>query len=141
MSVYLSERNPDTKLKRYMHPYFLFFFIIVCIFNILYIQTRQSHLIKLSVNLTLFKNFLNIFYWLCYYNYSIFPSLFPSTLHTLSTRIPPFQFMSMGCTNKFFGVYISYTILNLPLSMFYLPFMLFILCEFSPSLPLPLPCW
>ena len=44
--------------------------------------------------------------------------------------------MSMGCTYKFFGFYISYTILTLPLSIFYLPFMLLIPCTFSPSLPL-----
>ena len=53
---------------------------------------------------------------------------------------PPIEFMSMGHTDKFFGFYISYTILNLPLSIFYLPFMLLILCTFPPSLPLPLPC-
>ena len=33
---------------------------------------------------------------------------------------------------KFFGFYISYTILNLPLSIFCLPFMLLIPCTFSP---------
>ena len=37
---------------------------------------------------------------------------------------------------KFFGFYISYTILNFPLSIFYLPFMLHILCTSSSSLPL-----
>ena len=31
--------------------------------------------------------------------------------------------------------------LTLPLSIFYLPFMLLILCTFPPSLPIPLPCW
>ena len=36
--------------------------------------------------------------------------------------------------------YISYTILTLPLPIFYLPFMLLIFCTFPPSLPLPLPC-
>ena len=40
--------------------------------------------------------------------------------------------MSMGHTYKFFGLYISYTILNLPLSVFYLPFMLPIPCTFCP---------
>ena len=48
--------------------------------------------------------------------------------------------MSMCHTYKFFGFYISYTILTLPLSIFHLSFMLFILCIFYPSLPLPLPC-
>ena len=49
----------------------------------------------------------------------------------------------MGHTYKFFGFYISYTILTLPLSIFYLPFMLHILCTFPPFTPLrpahPLP--
>ena len=51
------------------------------------------------------------------------------------SHIPPIQFMSMGHTYKFIGFYISYTILTLPLSIFYLPFMLLILCTFPPSLP------
>ena len=51
------------------------------------------------------------------------------------TPIPLLQFVSMGHIYKFFGFYISYTILNLPLSIFYLPFMLFILCTFSPFSP------
>ena len=46
--------------------------------------------------------------------------------------------MSMGHTYKFFGFYISYTILTLPLSIFHLSSMLFILCTFPPS-PLPSP--
>ena len=50
------------------------------------------------------------------------------------THIPPLQFMSMGHTYKFFGFHISYTILTLPLSIFYLPFMLLILCTFPPTL-------
>ena len=44
--------------------------------------------------------------------------------------------MPMGHTYKFFGFSVSYTILNLPLSILYLPFMLLILCIFSPILPL-----
>ena len=47
--------------------------------------------------------------------------------------------MSMGCIYNFFGFYISYTILNFTLSIFYLPFMLLILCTFSSSLPLTPP--
>ena len=43
--------------------------------------------------------------------------------------------MSLGHTYKFFGFYISYTILTLPLSIFYLPFMLLILCTFPPLSP------
>ena len=42
--------------------------------------------------------------------------------------------MSLGHTYKFFGFYISYTSLTLPLSIFYLSFMLLILCTFHPSL-------
>ena len=52
---------------------------------------------------------------------------------------PPLQFMSLGLTYKFFGFYISYTIPNLPLSIFYLPFMLLILCTFPPFLSLSTP--
>ena len=40
--------------------------------------------------------------------------------------------MSMGHTYKFFSFSISYTILNLPLSILYLPFMLLIPCTDSP---------
>ena len=40
--------------------------------------------------------------------------------------------MSMGHTYKFFGFYISYTILTLPLSIFHLSSMLLILCTFPP---------
>ena len=42
--------------------------------------------------------------------------------------------MPMGRTHKFFGFIISCTILNLPLSILYLPFMLLIPCTFSPIL-------
>ena len=45
----------------------------------------------------------------------------------------------MGRTYKFFGFYISYTILTLPLSIFHLSSMLLILCTFLPSLPPPNP--
>ena len=47
--------------------------------------------------------------------------------------------MSMGCTYKFFGFSISHTILNLPLSILYLPFMLLIPYTFPPFSLLPLP--
>ena len=57
-----------------------------------------------------------------------------------SLQHSPTQFMSMGHTYKFFGVSISYTILNLPLSILYLPIMLLIPCTFSPHSPhLPSP--
>ena len=50
-------------------------------------------------------------------------------------------FMSMGHTYKFFGFSISYTILNLHLSILYRSFMLLIPCTFSPFLPTPPPYW
>ena len=43
--------------------------------------------------------------------------------------------MSMVHANKFLGFSISYTILTFPLSIFYLPIMILILCTFSPILP------
>ena len=51
------------------------------------------------------------------------PTSFPPT--------PATQFMSMGRTYKFLGFSISCTILNLPMSILYLPFMLLIPCTFS----------
>ena len=52
-----------------------------------------------------------------------------------SSHIPLLWFMSMGHTYRFFGFYISYTILTLPLSIFDLPFMLLIPCTFPLSPP------
>ena len=40
--------------------------------------------------------------------------------------------MSMGHTYKFFGFSISYTVLNIPLSILYLPIMIFYPYTFSP---------
>ena len=48
---------------------------------------------------------------------------------------PPHQFMSMSHTYKFFGFSISYTILNLPLSILCLPIILVIPCMFFPHFP------
>ena len=59
----------------------------------------------------------------------------PSCPHPHS-HISPLQFMSMSHTYKFFGFYISYIILTLPLTFFHLSSMLLILCTFpllSPS--------
>ena len=64
-----------------------------------------------------------------------FIPLYPSPLPPL---YPP-QFMFMGHTYKFFGYSVSYTILNLPMFILYLPFMLLIPCNFHPFSPLPLP--
>ena len=69
----------------------------------------------------------------------LYPSL-PGTPIPSSISTPP-SFMFMDCTYKFFGFPISHTILSLPLSIFYLPFMLLIPCTFSliiPPPPLPL---
>ena len=86
------------------------------------------------------ESFLKILYFIDYaISCPIFPPRFPSALNTLShPRSPPLQFMPMGHTDKFFGFYISYTILTLPLSIFYLPFMLLILCTSPPPPPTPL---
>ena len=43
--------------------------------------------------------------------------------------------MSMGHSHKYFGFYISYNILTLRLSIFYLPFIFLIPCTFSPIIP------
>ena len=60
--------------------------------------------------------------------------------------VPPFppafptpQFMSMGCTYKFLAPLFPILFLTSPLSIFYLPFMLLILCTFSPLSPPPTP--
>ena len=68
--------------------------------------------------------------------FSPFFSLHPAS-HLQPAFFPPY-FMSMGCTYKFFGFSISHTVLNLPLSILYLPFMFLIPCTISPILPLPL---
>ena len=81
-----------------------------------------------------------MFCWLCYYSCPIFFSpLFPSALHPTLPPAFPCLVDIRGRTYKFLGFSISYTILNLPLSIFYLPFMLLICCTFSPILLLTLP--
>ena len=103
-------------------------------------------------------SYINLFYlciqWLIHFNFlkyilfimllqlsHFFSPLLPSALHRPSFRIPPSQFMSMGYTWKFFGFSISHTILNLPLSILYLPLMLLIPCTFSHILFPPPPHW
>ena len=84
-----------------------------------------------------------IFYFLTYFiDYVItvvpFPPLYsppPCTPLPTCSITHLLCFISMGHTYKFFGFYISYTILNLPLSTFYLPCMLLIPCTFFPILP------
>ena len=80
-----------------------------------------------------------MFYWLCFYSCTVF---FPFiSLHSapLTLQHSPPEFMSMRHTYKFFSISISYTIVNLSLSILYLPFMLLIPCTFShiPCTPLP----
>ena len=66
--------------------------------------------------------------------------LVPVPPYSPPTIIPPPQFMSMGHTYKFFYFSISYTILNLPLSITCLSVLFLIPCTFSPPFsPLPLP--
>ena len=68
-----------------------------------------------------------------------FSLLFPSSLHPPPTSILPPFYVSMGRTYKFFGFSISYTILNLPLSILCLPIRLFIPCTSPPIFSLALP--
>ena len=90
-----------------------------------------------------FKNEGNLLYFLLkntFIAYAI--TAVPFRLHSTPSCPPPPShmphgyFMSMGHAFKFFGFYISYTILTLLLSIFYLPFMLLILCTFPPPTPL-----
>ena len=83
--------------------------------------------------------FFKYIYWLCYYSCPIPPPHSTPSCPPPPSHMPPLWFMSMGHAYKFFGFYISYTILILPLYIFHLLFMLLILCPFPPSLPLLLP--
>ena len=80
-------------------------------------------------------NFLKIYLLIMLLQLSHFPPSLHSFPPTSSLPHSPLQFMSMGHTYKFFGFYISYTILTLPLSIFHLSSMLLILCPFPPSPP------
>ena len=72
---------------------------------------------------------------------SHFPPFTPlRPAHPLPPTFPPIVHVHGSYLNMNYGFYISYTILTLPLSIFYLPFMLLILCTFPPSLHLPLLC-
>ena len=66
---------------------------------------------------------------------SHFPPFIPlHPAHSLPPSFPPFR-SCPWVIYTFFGFYMSYTILTLPLSIFYLPFKLLILCTLSPSFP------
>ena len=112
---------------------------IQCFIRYMYICNLQ--IFSLSLWFVFSFLFLSIFYWLCYYNCPNFfsplhPHLIPAST-TLQHSSP--KFMSMGYTCKFFGFSVSYTILNLPLSILCLLIMLLLLCTFPPSLPSPSP--
>ena len=77
-------------------------------------------------------------YWLCYY---ICPISAPSLHSILPNPSLPHSPPIVHVHGSYFGFYISYTILTLPLSIFHLSSMLFILCTFPPSLPLPIHYW
>ena len=99
----------------------------------------------LSTFLLFWYLFFNIFYWLCYYSCPIFfSSLYSPLPYTPPpTSISPPYFMSMDQTYKSFGFSTTHTILNLPLSILYLPFYPLYLFPHSASLPLPVdnpPC-
>ena len=97
-------------------------------------HTKQGATLWLA---SLCLSFLNIFCWLWYYSFPIFfSSLFPSTLYPSSHQHSP---QLSWCTCKFFGFSISHTILNIPLSIVYLPIILLIPCTFSLILPLHFP--
>ena len=88
------------------------------------------------------KLFLSIFYWLCHYSCPIFSfPLAPSTLHPPALQpSPPPEFMAKGCTYKFFGFSVSYTILNLSPSILFLLIVLLLPCTFPrPFSPSPSP--
>ena len=93
----------------------------------------------------------NLFFKVHFIDYAI--TVVPFFLPFIPLYLQPFshqhsnptpQFMFMGHTYKFFGFFISYTILNLPLSTLYLQFLLLIPCTFSLFCPLPTdnpPCY
>ena len=86
-------------------------------------------------------SFLKIYLLIVLLQLSHFPPFTPlHPVHPLPPIFPtPPQFMSMGHTYKFFGFYISYTILNTLLSILYLPIMLLSPCTIFPIHPFPLP--
>ena len=79
--------------------------------------------------------FCKIYFIVC----TIIAVPFSSLLYSPLPCTPLSPCMSMGHTYKFFGFSITHTILNLPLSILYLPYMLFIPCTFSCIFLPPLP--
>ena len=78
------------------------------------------------------------------YAITVFPIFFspllPSTLHPQTSSIPPLS-SCPWVVHISSLTSVSYTILNLPPSILYLPIMILIPCTFPPLLPLPPPSW
>ena len=68
-----------------------------------------------------------------------FPLCPPLSNTPISNISPHLWFMFMGHEYEFFGFSISYTILNITLSILYLPIMLLNPCIISPFSPFPIP--
>ena len=86
----------------------------------------------------MFLNFLNFNFFQFLFKYILLimllqfsPFISPEPCIPQLSSIPPCQFMSMGCTYKFFDCSISYTIFDLSPSILCLPIMLLIPCTFS----------
>ena len=108
------------------------------------IKLTGTHFLVFSLRLLHKTSLLKIYTFIDYVITVVpfFPPLYPPLPYTPSPHqhpCPTTPFVPMGHTYKFFNYSISYTILNLPLSILYLQFMLLIPCTFSPILPLSLP--
>ena len=127
----------SVKLTVIFLPSFLIF--VICVFSLpLLVNAVRGLIILLIFILVKSLGFLKIYF----IDYAITvvtffsPLYFPPPCTTPPTIIPQPQFMSMGHTYKFFGFSISHTILNLLLSILYLPIMFLIPCTFLPILKL-----
>ena len=90
--------------------------------------------------LSLLFSFLKKYiYWLCYYNCPISPLHSTLSCPPSPTHIPPFSscpwVIHINCLTSTFPI----LFLTLPLSIFYLPFMLLTLCTFPPHSPIDNP--
>ena len=87
-----------------------------------------------------FPQFPVSFFKICFIDYATTVVPFPPFIplypeYPLHSHSSPLVHVRGSYIYKFFSFYISYTILNLPPSIFYLPFMLLILCTFPPLSP------
>ena len=136
-----------TKICQYPH----LFFQTNCKYtlsNFPHFTPLQTHwdLLEITLNLYIQLEKKEYFFRVYFIDYAIivvtfFLPFIPLTLYSSPTRThhPLNLFMSMGGTYKFFCFSISYTVLNLPPSILYLPIMLLIPCTFSPFPIFPLP--